>query len=118
MKIVEEAVREEGGSNAQGEDEPDVQGTAPRRIPPPLDIHGRFQEVVLATFRAHGFVCITALGEADHQLAHMCRQGEIDGVITVDSALLVLCCPPAIHQCHAWWDGLGDPVARHVAASR
>jgi exonuclease-1 len=60
---------------------------------PVIDVHGKLQEVVLRVLIAAGYQCIVAPAEADHQLAYMSATGELDGVITVDSDLLVLGVP-------------------------
>jgi exonuclease-1 len=58
-------------------------------VPRP-DVHGRLQTTVLEALRREGLTVVMAPAEADHQLAVMCDEGDLDGVITVDSNLLVL----------------------------
>jgi len=53
-------------------------------------MHGELQEVVHAALSDAGFLCVMAPAQADHQLAHMFYVGEIDGMITVDSDLLIM----------------------------
>jgi 5'-3' exonuclease len=58
-----------------------------------VDVHGAFQRNVWNEMHAAGIPCIMSPAEADHQLASMCDNGTLDGVITVDSDLLVLGVP-------------------------
>jgi len=90
--------RREGTSSAGGEEvsgDPLWEGEeAPQPAGPAvIDIHGKLQEIVLRTLTEAGFACVVAPGEADHQLAFMCWIRAIQGVITVDSDLLVLGAP-------------------------
>ena len=71
-------------------DTEEVDGGEPRARPDPINVHGEYQSVVIAALRDAGFVVVIAPAEADHQLAHMFYAGEIDGVLTVDSDLLIM----------------------------
>jgi len=58
-----------------------------------INVHGPFQDAVWAALAAAGFTCVMAPAEADHQMARMCHDGDLDGIQTLDSDLLGLFCP-------------------------
>mmetsp|Transcript_9574 Transcript_9574/g.27981 ORF Transcript_9574/g.27981 Transcript_9574/m.27981 type:complete len:922 (-) Transcript_9574:96-2861(-) len=71
--------------------------------PEPTNVHGEFQDTVIAALREAGFVVVIAPAEADHQLSHLFTSNKIDGVITVDSDLLIM--GVTIYTRVRWMDG-------------
>lgn len=63
-----------------------------------ISVSSKLTHAVIRALQAHGVKCLVAPYEADAQLAYLCQEGHVDGVVSEDSDLIAYYCPCRISK--------------------